>query len=105
MGVFRNFRDWISGKTDAERIESMADDVMRYADRYENADQDEDAAVARDFAGQIRMAPTLDSAKDLFEKFEDYVDLHEVHEHHDFRQRDDHRTENENDSSGLSDDS
>ncbi len=56
-----------------EMILELADSVERYADRYRQADNDELAGTAENFAGQIREAGSLNQAKSLHRQFLDIL--------------------------------
>lgn len=105
MGIFRDLGDWLSGRNEGEKIEHLAEEVDRYADRFDNAKMAEEAAVARDFADRIREAPDFSQAEKIFEQFEEYVEAHQqhYHEHHQRDGRDE--TQADGGDSELSDDS
>lgn len=63
------FSDLFGGGNDPEKIEQIAEDVERYADRFENADDGENAALARGYAQRIRNADTVKAAKLLKAEF------------------------------------
>lgn len=69
MGFWSTIQDWFSGKDDATRIQEMASEISRYADRYENAGQSENAARAREYAARVSAARTLKEAKALYNEF------------------------------------
>lgn len=83
MGIFSRIGSWFSGKTDLEQIREYADEVERYADRYDHARDSENAALARDYAKRILRAPDLKVATALYTEFlaiirkeDDYDDIH-----------------------------
>jgi hypothetical protein len=57
------------GGNDSAKIAELADEVDRYADRFQNSDDTESAAIARDYANRIREAKTLKNAQDLHAEF------------------------------------
>ncbi len=63
------FSDLFGGGSDPEKIEQVAEDVERYADRFENAEDQENAALARGYAERIRRAKTVSDAKKLKAEF------------------------------------
>lgn len=63
------FSDLFGGGNDPEKIEEIAEDVERYADRFDNADDQENAALARGYAERIRNAKTVKQAKVLKAEF------------------------------------
>lgn len=69
MGFFSGIKDFFSGKSDEEKIADLASEADRYADRYDNADMAEAAAMARDYAGRIRRSGSLAAARALFAEF------------------------------------
>lgn len=90
---------------EASEIAEIADEIERYADRFENAKDSENAALARDFAARIRRVKRIKEAKVLRNEFlaiidKDNYNLHREQEQDLLR---DHRYDN--DTSGYSDDS
>lgn len=77
MGFFSAIKDFFSGKDDAEKIKDLSAEVSRYADRFENAGDEDNAALARDYAGRIMRAGTLANARLLFQEFKAIVRKHE----------------------------
>lgn len=69
MGLWSTITGWFSGKDDATRIKEMAAELTRYADRYENAGDSENAALARDYADRVSAARTPKEAKALYNEF------------------------------------
>lgn len=79
MGLFSRLGGWFSGKNEAEQIQELAADAERFADRFENADMDEEAATCRDYAQRIGSATTLDQAEQIHEEFLEVVEKFEDH--------------------------
>lgn len=69
MGFWSSIKDAFSGKDDATRIQELAAELSRYADRYENAGDAENAALARDYAERVASARSLKEAKALYSEF------------------------------------
>lgn len=90
---------------EASEIAEIAGEIDRYADRFENAKDSDNAALARDYAMRIRQAQTLKQAKILRREFlaiidKDNYDLHREQEQDLLR---DHNYDN--DTTSYSDDS
>lgn len=90
---------------EASEIAEIAGEIERYADRFENAKDAENAALARGYAMRIRQAPTLKQARLLRREFlaiidKDNYDLHRGQEQDLLRE---HRYDN--DTTIYSDDS
>lgn len=66
MGFFSTIANLFRGSKDPA---DLADEVERYADRFENAGDDENAALARDYARRIRKTIDEREAKRLFDEF------------------------------------
>lgn len=104
MGFFSRLGGWFSGKNEAEQIQELAADAERFADRFENADMDEEAATCRDYAQRIGVATNLDQAEQIHEEFLEVVEKFEDHHYTNMRDasgRNDHR---EDDSIDISSD-
>lgn len=83
MGFWSSIKDIFSGKDDATRIQELAAELSRYADRYENAGDSENAALARDYAERVASARTLKEAKALYNEFKSVTaKYHEEGERH-----------------------
>lgn len=82
MGFFSRLGGWFSGKNEAEQIQELAADAERFADRFENADMDEEAATCRDYAQRIGAAANLDQAEQIHEEFLEVVEKFEDHHLH-----------------------
>lgn len=80
MGFFSRLGGWFSGKNEAEQIQELAADAERFADRFENADMDEEAATCRDYAQRIGSATTLDQAEQIHKEFLEVVEKFEDHQ-------------------------
>jgi hypothetical protein len=66
MGLF----SWLFGRDDdPEKIAEIADEIDRFADRFENADDQESAAFARGYAQRIRKLTSVKEAKALRAEF------------------------------------
>jgi hypothetical protein len=72
------FSDLFGGGSDPEKIEQIAEDVERYADRFENADDEENAALARGYAERIRRAKSVKGAKKLKVEFLAIINKDEI---------------------------
>ncbi|MFZ5630777.1 MAG: hypothetical protein ACOY5B_16710 [Spirochaetota bacterium] len=79
--------DLFSGKDDATRIKEMAAELSRYADRYENAGDSENAALARDFAERVASARTVKEAKALYNQFRSMTSKYEEDGYHERHRR------------------
>lgn len=89
----------------ASEIAEIADEIDRYADRFENAKDADNAALARDYAKRIRQAQTLKQAKILRREFLAIIDKDNYDLHREQEQdllRDDNY---DNDTTSYSDDS
>lgn len=99
MGLWSTIKDLFSGKDDATRIKDLAAELSRYADRYENAGDSENAALARDYADRVAAARSLKEAKALYSEFKSitakYDDGH--HERHHRAIADDRDTDTDTD--------
>lgn len=82
MGFFSRVGGWFSGKDEAEQIQELAAEAERFADRFENADMDEEAATCRDYAQRIGTAVNLDQAEQIHEEFLEVVEKFEDHHLH-----------------------
>lgn len=90
---------------EASEIAEIADEIERYADRFENAKDSENAALARDFATRIRRVKRIKEAKVLRNEFLAIIDKDNYNLHREQEQdllRDHHY---DNDTSSYSDDS
>jgi hypothetical protein len=103
MGFFKDIKDWMTGRSEAERIEDLAEEVDRHADRFDNAKMAEEAATARDFAERIRDADTLTVAEKIFEQFEEFIEA-QHHHHYEDQRRDDDRDDISSDGTSSDDD-
>jgi hypothetical protein len=100
MGLWSAIKDLFSGKDDATRIKEMAAELSRYADRYENAGDSENAALARDYAQRVGSARTLKEAKALYTEFMSVTAKYHDDSHHERHRRvieDDRDTETDDD--------
>ncbi len=100
MGLWSTIRDFFSGKDDATRIQELAAELTRYADRYENADDAENAALARDYSARVRAARTLKEAKTLYNEFLAITSKYDDADHRDRHHRvheEDRETETDDD--------
>lgn len=79
MGFFSRLGGWLSGKNEAEQIQELAADAERFADRFENADMDDEAATCRGYAERIAAATNLDQAELIHEEFLEVVEKFEDH--------------------------
>ena len=82
MGFFSRLGGWFTGKNEAEQIQELAADANRFADRFENADMDEEAATCRDYAERIGSAVNLDQAEQIHEEFLEVVERFDDHYQH-----------------------
>lgn len=87
MGFFSAIKNFFTGSDDPTEL---ADEVERYADRFENADDDENAALARDYARRIRNTADKREARRLYDEFraavrdeDDSRPYHATERHHD----------------------
>lgn len=88
MGFFSDL--FGGGGSDAEKIEQAAEEVDRYADRFENAEDEENAALARGYAERIRKARTVKAAKKLKAEFLAIINKDEMHSSRDRDYQQDH---------------
>lgn len=99
MGFFSSLREFFTGKSDAERVRDLAHEVERYADRFENSGDSQNAAVARDYAERIRGSRTLRAARELYEEFLAMIEKYAAEDPRDRRGiRDDELEETDDDS-------
>ncbi|GAB4443595.1 MAG: hypothetical protein OHK0011_25860 [Turneriella sp.] len=87
MGLWSAIKRLFSGKDEATRIKELAAELMRYADRYENADDSENAALARDYAERVASARTLKEAKALYSEFKSITARYDDDGYHDRHRR------------------
>jgi hypothetical protein len=66
MGFFSAIKSFFMGSDDPA---ALADEVERYADRFENAGDSENAALARGYARRIRNAADAREARRLYDEF------------------------------------
>jgi len=66
MGFFSAIKSFFMGSDDPAEL---ADEVERYADRFENAGDAENAALARGYARRIRSAADAREARRLYDEF------------------------------------
>ena len=66
MGFFSAIKQFFTGSDDPAEL---ADEVERYADRFENSGDAESAALARDYAKRIRKAVDGREARRLYNEF------------------------------------
>lgn len=85
------FSDLFGGGNDPEKIQQIAEDVERYADRFDNAGDQENAALARGYAERIRKAETVKAAKLLKAEFLAILGKDEVRTARDYDRDDDGR--------------
>ncbi len=80
MGFFSSIVDFFRGSQDPTEL---ADEVERYADRFENAGDDEHASLARDYAKRIRKTADAREAKRLYDEFKAAIrnDDTDAHDH------------------------
>ncbi len=86
MGLWSSIKDLFSGKDDATRIQELSAELLRYADRYENAGDTENAALARDYARRVAAALNLKEARELYSEFRAIASKYQD-DHHQVRHR------------------
>lgn len=59
----------IGGDSERDKIDEVADRVLRFADRFRNADDEEGAEIAEQYAEEIRNVKTLQEAYSVESEF------------------------------------
>lgn len=102
MGFFSAIKRFFTGSDDPAEL---ADEVERFADRFENSGDEENAALARDYAKRIRRTADAREAKRLYNEFrlairdEDDSHTHRANERYHDRHHDHDRDDSWSDDS------